>query len=187
MLKKLPVNVFSAILALTAAVAFLFWLFDEDDAGERLQQASGDLQPEWYWQNARFWNFDTEGQLQQDATATDAKYFSEEDVIYLSDPRVATHSGDDSPWYTRAEFAQIRQNNDLIELLEDVELRKGDGEISIRSQRLLLTRSKNLVETELAVSLISPTSHTDAIGMRAWLKQQKVELLAKVKTIYEAD
>jgi lipopolysaccharide export system protein LptC len=185
MIKKLPANIFSATLALIATLAFFFWAFSEDDSSTGLQAGSGAPTPEWYWDNARFWNFDAEGQLQQDATATDARYFSEEDIIYLRDPRVSTHNGKDSTWYTRSDFGEVRQDNDIIELSQNVEIRKASGEITIRTEKLVLIRSEDMAETDAAVSIIGETGRTDAVGMRAWLKQGKVELLSKVKTIHE--
>ena len=185
MIKKVSANIFSAALALTATVAFFLWVFSDDDASGVLLDDSGAPSPEWYWQNASFWNFDLEGRLQQEATASDASYFSEEDIIYLTDPRVTTHSGSESPWYTRSERGQVREENDIIELTQDVQIRKGDGEITISTERLVLTRSKDMAETDAPISIIGDTGRTDAVGMRAWLKLEKIELLSKVKTIHE--
>ena len=185
MIKKLSANTFSAALAITATMAFFFWVFNEDDDQATMQADSSTATPEWYWNNARFWSFDDEGRLEQDATATDAKYFSEEDTIYLRDPRISSHSGEDSTWYTRSDFGEVRQDNDIIELSQNVEIRKASGEITIRTERLTLIRSQGMAETDAAISIIGETGRTDAVGLRAWLKEGKVELLSKVKTIHE--
>jgi lipopolysaccharide export system protein LptC len=187
MIKKVSANIFSAALALAATVAFFLWVFSDDDASGIQQDNSGAASPEWYWQNASFWNYDLEGRLQQEATASDAKYFGEEDIIYLTDPRITTHSDSESPWYTRSERGQVRHKHDIIELSQDVQIRKGDGEIDIRTERLVLTRSKDMAETDAPISIIGDTGRTDAVGMRAFLKQEKIELLSKVKTIHEPE
>lgn len=185
MIKKVSANIFSAVLALTVTVVFFLWVFSEDDASGILLDNSGAASPEWYWQNASFWNFDIEGRLQQEATASDAKYFSDEDIIYLTDPRITTHSATESPWYTRSERGQVRDDNDIIELADNVQIRKGDGEINIHTEQLVLTRSKDMAETDAPISIIGDTGRTDAVGMRAWLTLEKIELLSKVKTIHE--
>jgi lipopolysaccharide export system protein LptC len=185
MIKKLSTNTFSAALAITATIAFFFWVFSEDDGQATMQADSSTATPEWYWDNALFWSFDDEGRLEQDATASDAKYFSKEDTIYLRNPRISTHSGEDSTWYTRSDFAEVRQDNDIVELSQNVEIRKASGEVTIRTERLTLIRSENMAETDVAVSIIGETGSTDAVGMRAWLKEGKVELLSKVNTTHE--
>lgn len=185
MIKKVSANLFSAVLALTATVAFFLWVFSDDDTAGIELGDSGAASPEWYWQKASFWNYDLEGRLQQEATASDAEYFGEEDIIYLNEPRVTTHSDTESSWYTRSERGQVRQNNDIIELTQDVHIQKGDGEINIHTERLVLIRSKDMAETDAAISIIGDTGRTDAVGMQAFLKQEKIELLSKVRTIHE--
>jgi lipopolysaccharide export system protein LptC len=185
MLKKLPTNVFSGILALTATVVFFFWLFARDEATNDLPTDAAAQPPEWYWETAEFWSFNTDGQLEQEVTASEAKYFKAEDIIYLRDPRITTHSGDQPPWYTRAERGEVREDNNIVELQEAVEIYQLDGTTRIHTEQLALIRNKSLAETPLKVIITGESSRTEAVGMRAWLEQEKVELLAKVKSIYE--
>jgi lipopolysaccharide export system protein LptC len=187
MLKKLPTNVLSGILALVVALAFFFWLFDADDPTVGLLPGETDQAPEWYWENARFWNFDKAGRLEQEATATLAEYYSAEDTIYLDNPRLISHVGNEDSWHTRAERGEVREKKDVVELLGSVEIFKGDGSVTIHTDKMTLIRSQDMAVTGAAVTISGATSRTDAIGMRAWLKQEKVELLAKVKTVHEPD
>ncbi len=185
MLRKLPTNVLSGSLALIAALAFFFWLFDTDDPTVGLLPGEAEQPPEWYWQNARFWNFDKEGRLEQEATATRAEYYSAEDTIYLDNPRLISHVGNEDSWRTRAERGEVREKKDVIKLLGSVEIFKDDGSVTIRTDEVTLIRSQDMAVTGAAIAITGETSRTDAIGMRAWLKQEKVELLAKVKTVHE--
>jgi lipopolysaccharide export system protein LptC len=185
MLRQLPTNVLSGILAFAAALAFFFWLFDSEDPNVGLLPSQAAQPPEWYWENASFWNFDTEGRLEQEATATLAEYYSNEDIIYLTNPRLTTHVGNEDAWYTRAERGEVRENNDVVELLDAVEIFKGDGTVTIRTDRMALIRSMDMAVTGAAITITGESGRTEAIGMRAWLKQEKVELLAKVKTIHD--
>ncbi len=187
MLRKLPTNVLSGLLALVAALVFFFWLFDTDDPTVGLLPGHAQQPPEWYWENASFWNFDAEGQLEQEATATRAEYYSQEDTIYLANPRLTTYVGNEDSWHTRAERGEVREGKDVVELLDSVEIFKGDGSVTIRTDEMTLIRSQDMAVTGAAVSITGDTSRTDAIGMRAWLRQEKVELLAKVKTVHEPD
>ena len=187
MLRKLPTNVLSGILALIVALAFFFWLFDADDPTVGLVASQGEQSPEWYWENARFWNFDKEGHLEQEATATLAEYYRAEDTIYLDKPRLISHVGNEDSWHTRAERGEVREKKDVVQLLGSVEIFKGDGSVTIRTDKMTLIRSQDMAVTGAAITMTGTTSQTDAIGMRAWLKQEKVELLAKVKTVHEPE
>ncbi len=185
MIKRLPVNVFSALLTLLATVAFFFWVFKDDEAAGYQPSTREEAAPAWYWTNARFWNFNDEGSLEQEATATGVEHFSEEDVTFLGEPRVVSHLDEGAPWHTRAERGEVRENNDVIELSGKVEIRKADNSLNMRTERLILDRGRELAETDMAVTITGEQGRTDAVGMRAWLKQEKVELLSKVKSVYE--
>lgn len=185
MFKKLPLNVFSALLSLTLAVGFFFWAFEEEDSDAPRLFADQEQAPGWYWYNARFWNFDSDGQLEQVATAIDVKHFDEDDRTLLSEPRVTSYTGDDQPWLTRAARGETRRDNEIIELFDNVVIYKDDGSFNLQTEQLMLTRSTEVAQSSVAVALTSENSRTTAVGMRAWLKKEKVELLSKVKTVHE--
>lgn len=187
MIRKLPRNVFSALLALAATVVFFLWVLDDGDSDAFGPTADEERVPAWYWNNAQFWNFNLDGSLHQDAVAIDVKHFSEEEVTLLREPRVITHGGDDISWHTRAEFGEVREQNDVIELSRDVEIRNDDNSFNIQTERLILIRSKNMAETDAAVTFTHEAGRTDAVGMRAWLRKEKVELLSEVKSTYKPE
>jgi len=53
------------------------------------------------------------------------------------------------------------------------------------SERLVVKPEQQYVETDKAVMLTTAGSTTRAIGMRAYLKQDKIELLSNVRGTHE--
>lgn len=182
--RKLVTNVLSTLLAGIAVFVLINYLIktDEDEAGA---PTSGTPTPEWYWHTAHFWRFDTSGALSQEATATDVKHYLEDDTTYISDPRFTTHRANEAPWFARAEFGQMREDNNILELYQDVQITRGDREIVITTEKILIDREQNLAETDLPIAIEGPKTRTEGVGMRAWFNQERVELLDKVRTVHD--
>lgn len=184
MIKKMPKNILSALLALTAALGFFFWAFEDDDSSPFELTSNDEEAPTWYWYNAHFWSFSETGSIAQDATAIDVKHYNEEDVTYLSEPRVTSYLNEEDIWYTRAERGEMRDNNQVIELYTDVAIRKAGGSINMRTQKLVLDRDRDMAHTDLPVTITGEGNRTEGVGMQAWLKREKVELLSRVRSTY---
>lgn len=185
MYKKTISNSISILLAVTvtATVFEQFFFKDNEPAPDASPQTA---QPQWYIETARIWTFGETGKRTQLATADRVRYFSEEDIAYLNNPRLTSFAEEgDEIWRTRADFGQFREKFDTVDLRENVEISNDSGEMTLSTQQLVLTQSTNTVETEKPVLFENLNNKTSAIGMRAWLDQEKIELLADVRTVYE--
>ena len=183
--KKLIGNVLSALLTILLVSWFFNRTFFDSDDPDGLTDRRGGATPEWYWHTARYWSFNLEGQLYHEATATEVKHFDEDDTTYLSDPRFTHHNGEEPAWFTRADFGQMREDNNVVELYQAVKISRETEDVIITTERLVITQDKQLAETDLPITIVSETSQTDAVGMRAWFDEEKVELLDNVRTVHD--
>lgn len=96
------------------------------------------------------------------------------------------------PWQATSDNAWSYPNNSKIDLWGNVHFwRKASAinkPLDYQSPQLTLYPHRNYAETATKVRIAEPgTSNvTTAVGMEAWPKAQKVKLLSKVKSIYEA-
>lgn len=97
-----------------------------------------------------------------------------------------------SPWYATADNAWSYPGNSKVNLWGNVHLwRKKtplNKAIDYQSPQLTLYPHRNYAETKTTVRISEPGTPniTTAVGMKAWPKVQRVKLLSKVKSIYEA-
>ncbi len=182
--KKLLTNVLSVLLAGIAVIILVNFLLDSGDT-DQVARTSGTPTPDWYWQTARFWRFDISGEISQEATATDVKHYEEDDTTYITDPRFTTHHGEGSPWFARADLGQMREDNNILELYQNVQITRGQREIVINTEKIVIDRDQNLAETDQPITIEGSKTRTEGVGMRAWLKQERVELLDKVRTVHD--
>lgn len=96
------------------------------------------------------------------------------------------------PWQATANNAWSYPGNSKVNLWGDVNIWRASGPstspIHYQSAQLTLFPHRNYAETSDSVRIFEPGTQnvTTAIGMRAWSDLEKVELLSKVKSIYDA-
>ena len=185
MYKKTIANSISLLLAATVTAVAFEWLFFKDnepvpDDGPKTAQ------PQWYIKTARIWKFNEDGKRTQLATADRVRYFQEEDIAYLNNPKLTSFAEEgDEVWRTTADFGQFRGDFDTFDLRENVKITNSDDSMTLTTKQLILVQSTNTAETDKPVVFNNGVNKTSAVGMRAWLDQEKVELLADVRTVYE--
>lgn len=186
MFKRLSWKSLASII-LTGVVATLFfgWAFQIVEIQPARLATKSEESPTWYWEVAHYRAFDEQGALVQDATADGVIYYEIPDTAYMAEPRIKIFGDDGLPWHTDSRFGSIIEDGARIELWQDVVIHKASEDLSVKTQRLVIFPDQNMAETDSPVTLLSVSSRTDAVGMRAWLEQEKIELLSEVKTIHD--
>jgi lipopolysaccharide export system protein LptC len=94
----------------------------------------------------------------------------------------------DQPWQLSARRGRSEVQGTLITLDQAVRAWKetaGDQLLELTTERLVVKPGEQYAETDKAVNMRSPQGVTDAVGMRALMNQDRIELLSEVKGRYE--
>lgn len=133
--------------------------------------------------------FDEHGRLIRDLKAVQLDHYPDARGSILKQPLLTVRAESGSPWLIRAERGNSPPGEQEIFLNENVRI---DRAASARNVELALTTAtmrvvpeKDFAETEAAVSIVSPGAHTQGVGMKAYLAQQQLTLLANVRGQYE--
>lgn len=92
------------------------------------------------------------------------------------------------PWYLSAEHGTRRDGTGIIALQENILISNQHtefGRIEITTDSLEINTREESVRTDKPVTMRTATSYTTATGMNIQFKQEKFELLSKVRGIYE--
>lgn len=186
MFKKLTINLLSLLLTGLIGAVFFAWVFElVDIKTPGLTPVAVKEYPEWYWEGADYRSYTEAGLVAQEATAKDALHYKNQDKTLLSEPSVTTYADNRDTWFTDARQGSIAEDGNRLELWDDVHIRKDDDSLSVRTERLVVFPEQNMAETDKPVILTGKGTRTDAVGMRAWLETQKIELLSEVKTVHD--
>nr|VFK41207.1 MAG: lipopolysaccharide export system protein LptC [Candidatus Kentron sp. SD]VFK46939.1 MAG: lipopolysaccharide export system protein LptC [Candidatus Kentron sp. SD]VFK78200.1 MAG: lipopolysaccharide export system protein LptC [Candidatus Kentron sp. SD] len=92
-------------------------------------------------------------------------------------------------WHIESEEGRILGNGRVIFLFGRVHLWKNDDagttKIDVRTRNLRLFPDLDYGETDETIIIRTPTTETHGVGMRAYVRPSRIELLSRVETIYE--
>ncbi|WP_435104654.1 LPS export ABC transporter periplasmic protein LptC [Arhodomonas sp. AD133] len=178
------------LVALALMVALVWLSF----GGERERADSGppvrEPQARYYATDVTLSATDDTGRPYYELTAPRAAYFPNEARWRIEAPR--WHSlGARADWQGDAEnavVADLADGTQSVVLRGDVRLqRTSPHPLTLETPRLTLEPARHYAETDAAVTLRGPHSELRGQGARAWLDDERVELLANVRGRYASD
>jgi lipopolysaccharide export system protein LptC len=151
--------------------------------------------PQAYMTDIELREYDTEGQLRNIMTTQAAEYFqvdparqSTQDYTLIDRPRMIFNStAGNAPWSVTAQQGRIGQDG-VAMLTTDVRVYQDSpkqGLIEILTSELLIKTAEQYAETDKAVKMRAQQGHLDTIGMKAFLSEDRIELLSQVRGTYE--
>ncbi|WP_111641164.1 LPS export ABC transporter periplasmic protein LptC [Marinimicrobium alkaliphilum] len=183
---------------LGALVVFLVVAFWDSDPRELLAPPpeADERFPNAYLRGAQSWEYDAEGALGYQLAAPEVEHFqqspgrtSPRDYILFHNPEMTFHSADgDAPWQVRADTGRSEEEGERVTLEGQVRGWKrpvDGGLLELTTERLELRPEQQFAQTDKAVTIRTPQGVTRSIGMRAYLDQDRIELLANVRGDYE--
>lgn len=113
-----------------------------------------------------------------------------QDYTDIIAPYIVLHRGSETaapPWYVQADKGQSTENSEIISLEDNVRAwQKGETTApELTTSKLVLKPETQYAETDKPVMINAPDSKTQAIGMRADLNRDRIELLSNVRGVHE--
>ena len=177
-----PRNLVIFSMLTTAAAASWYWgrVGTSDEPLGELQET---LPLGYYLTDAEITGTDEEGRLLYKIWAGRAEERPNENRLLLSDVRVEYRPEDDGPWLLTADSGEAPADESYFDLRGAVELANetydGDRTI-IRTQTLRFEPGQLIASSNEAVSLLVGSRRLDAVGIRVFLKEDRLELESSV-------
>ncbi len=139
--------------------------------------------------------YDEDGQLKTIFEAGESRYFqinpkgrTDKDYAELIAPKLTLLSPNAPPWRITADEGKAKANGAIIHLWGNVHIWQRDtaGQISeLTTPYLVVEPELQYAETDKPVMIVSAGSKTNAVGMKAFLREDTIKLLSKVRGIHE--
>ena len=181
---------FGSMLVMLAIAAASFWLLRELDE-ELLESKPGAAHtPDMYMENFVTTAMDQEGRPLRRLEAEYMAHFPDTDTHELQGPYMVMYGGEgQEPWHVRSERGWVSASGDVMLLLGKVHIWRNNAsglmELDIKTEDLRVLPEKEYGETDKPVVITTPTTETRAVGMKAHLKDSRLELLSNVRTRHE--
>ena len=102
----------------------------------------------------------------------------------LEAPRLELHTRRGDVWRVRAGRARAAEGRVVLERAVRARRVAGGRPLAIDTERLVAYPERDYAETDLPVRLAAPRMETEAVGLRAWLARERLELLSRVRSRY---
>jgi lipopolysaccharide export system protein LptC len=176
-------------------IAFVTIKYTNTEDSAAPQQAAAKIFPHTYITDVEIRQFDQDGgiryqmnsplirsfQVKESASAEDYSLFETPVFVLVNDPKKPG-------WFVTAQEGRLDSDNIWFTLTQDVLARQTSetqGETTISTTDLRLNTQEQFAETSKAVTMRAAKSQITAVGMRADMKREHIELLSHVKGTYE--
>jgi len=190
-------HVIVAVVLILLAVIGLSW--NDGDAvltkkSAATTPANSEPSPTTVIDNAQLDSFDETGRKVRQLNGKRISYFDADKRSLIEAPHlyVLRLSGDkksETPWEVTADRATAYQSSSIIDLYGNVTLFSNtapNGPMRIVSEYLHVNTERELAHTDKAVNIHIRNSVSQAVGMRADLARDYLQLPSRVKEIHEA-
>jgi len=176
-------------------VAFATMKYSSTEDTDTPEQAAVKIFPQTYLTEVEIRQYDENGALHYQMNSPLIRSFqvketaSPEDYSLFQTPVFLLSNDPKKPsWHVTAQEGRLDGNDEWFTLKRDVVARQTSekqGETTFTTEELRLNTRDQFAETGKAVTMRAAKSEITAIGMRAEMKREHIELLSHVKGTYE--
>ena len=172
------------LLALLSA-----WLYQQAQQQRTPADGSQRHDPDAFADDFDLSTFDAEGRLAHRLRAKRMEHYPDDDSTALTEPYLELYRPAAEPWQARALEGWVSTGGTEVLLEEQVQIhRPASNEqpaADLHTRKLRLFPDRDFAETDAAISYRSAGLKVEAIGMRAYLEQGRVELLGRVRAVQQ--
>jgi len=178
------------ILPLLLATLLLFTLVDWKDSVQQTKTpAQAPRQVDFFATDVRTVQFQPDGSLHSQMRSPKVEHLLGSEITLLSTPDLLFYQGYQEPWHINSRLAEISPDGKQVELIDNVHINHQDeknGSILITSARMMFFPEQEYATSDVLVRIQNEQGIIQGIGMQAWLKESRLNLLSTVRGQYEA-
>lgn len=141
--------------------------------------------PDYYMEDFSTLTMEQDGEPKNRLFAEYMAHYRDDDTTELVKPRLEVYRRDKTPVIIIADKGWVTAGNDVILLKGDVKLwqndLQGQRELEIITSDVKILMEEEYAETDEPATLIGKKTTVHAIGVRAYLKESRLELLNNVR------
>jgi lipopolysaccharide export system protein LptC len=144
---------------------------------------------DYYAINARSVQYLPDGKLQYEMTSDKVEHLKATEVTLLTKPDLQMYRGTAFPWHVQSERGEVNPDGTEVELIDSVRISRTDEKnrnLLITTTRMTVFPQKQYAQTDQDVRIDGAGGVTTGKGMKAYLKDGRMNLLSNVRGQYEA-
>ena len=186
--KKIRKLVFFGVLVLLFG-AVGYWNINPESFMDQPVSSVDENVIDYYAVNTHTHQYLPDGGLQYEMTADKVEHIKATDVTLLTTPDLQMYRGTEFPWHVQSKQGEVSPGGEQVELIDSVRVARTDEKqrtTIITSSRMTVFPQKQYAQTDQDVRIDAEGGVTTAKGMKAYLKDSRMDLLSNVRGQYEA-
>jgi len=185
-------RVFGIIALLLSLTGLASWLQQnsetEIDSAEKKKTVKKHS-PDYFMEDFTITSMNEKGKPRSILTSAKMLHFPDDDSTELDQPFMTMIAENGKPWKIKSDRGWVASNNKLVLLSGNVRIDRLSGPnnrpVKLFTDKLRIHPELDFAETDRPVTMISNKRKTTAIGMRAYVRKGKLQLLDDVHVSYE--
>ena len=162
------------------------WLLNKLSGSGVSKQAQYAHNPDYYMENFITTTMEQDGSLKNKLYADYMAHYPDDDTTELDNPKLEVFRNDGAPVMIIADKGWVTSDNKVILLTGNVTLwrdnKNGGKKMEIVTTDVKVLTEQEYAETDQPATLVSDRTTINATGVRAYFKENRVELLNNVHT-----
>ncbi|MBI5462653.1 MAG: LPS export ABC transporter periplasmic protein LptC [Gammaproteobacteria bacterium] len=177
------------LLAIGLLALLSGWLYQQVQQDGRQTAGSQRHDPDAFADDFDLSTLNAEGRLAHRLWAKRMEHYPDDDSTALTAPYLELYRPASKPWQARALKGWVSSGGAEVLLEEHVKIHRPASAqqpaAELDTRKLRIFPDRDFAETDAAVSYRSAGLKVEAIGMRAYLEQGRVELLDRVRAVQQ--
>ena len=168
------------------------WLWEQETEVPAEAPLADVESPDAFMEGVVMRTMNTQGRPRYEMRATRAVHFAHGDRTEFDAPFITFYRPDGKLWTLAAERGRTRDGDREILLSGEVLMRRpqnparpaGSAEVEVFTRELRIFSDREYAETDQPTTIVHAYGYVDAVGMKVWFEQERLQLLSQVKGIY---
>lgn len=171
-------------------LGFLGWQYVQNDLDGAGQYTHQKEQADSIMQDVTLITMGKNGKPKNQISSPKVMHYQQGDNTSFESPNIIMYQKKGMPWYISAQSGQSIAGFSTVILSKNVKFYRPPGPhnntITLTTSRLSLFPHEEIAQTDQAVTMTQPGSVIKSVGLRAYLKSDRVELLSRAEGSYES-
>ena len=165
------------------------WLFKEQQRERPATVKAVEERVDYYFHGLEVVRMDPQGRPRERLRSEQLLHHDGDDSATLIAPRVQLRDEQGQNWHLSADNGSIHEQGERVELHGKVRLTRPTGKglapLRLATERMTVHPQAGYAESDAPVRISDARATIDALGMRAYIDEQRLELPAQVRGTYD--
>lgn len=185
---KLGINRTILIASLLVAVAVILnnWLSGQREERARERGEAQQHVPDYFLRGFVATTMNQQGRPDHQLAGEMMVHYGDDGTMELTQPRLTLYANGDAAWHVDAARGLLSEDGAQLELSGGVRISRADqgALLELTTNNMLIRPKERYAETEAPLTLTHPQGQMEAIGLRAYMREERLLLLSQVKGRY---